>query len=126
MLQTILILAASVLTTVTAQLLLKKGVMGLGNLSVSGSNIIPLIFKLIQNGWLIAGLFFFGLSFFIWIVVLSKFQLNIVYPALVSVNFSLITIASWILFKEYLSLVQILGIGIIIFGTFLVFFKGSL
>jgi len=126
MLQIFLVLAASVLTTVSAQLCLKKGVAGLGDLNFSFSNIFSLIFRILQNGWLITGLFFFGVSFLVWIFVLSKFQLNVVYPVTVSVNFCLITIASWFLFKEYLGFVQILGIATIIFGTFLVLFKGSL
>lgn len=124
--QIFLMLVASVLTTVSAQLCLKKGVAGLGDLNFSFSNIFSLIFRILQNGWLIAGLFFLGISFLIWIFVLSKFQLNVIYPVMVSLNFSLITVASWFLFKEYLSFVQILGIAVIIFGTFLVLFKGSL
>ena len=123
MLQIFLILAASILVTVSAQLSLKKGVLGLGDLNFSLSNIFSFIFRILQNGWLMAGLFLFGISFFLWIFILSKLQLNIAYPVVVSLNFCLITIASWFLFKEYLSFVQILGIATIIFGTFLVLFK---
>lgn len=121
--QIALVLAASILTTVSAQLFLKKGVLSMGNLNFSFSNIFSFIFRIIQNGWLMTGLFFFGISFLIWIFILSKLQLNMAYPVVVSINFCLITLASWLLFKEYLGIAQILGIAAIIFGVFLVLFK---
>ena len=119
------VLAASILATVSAQMFLKKGVSGLGqlNLTFSLSSVISLIFRILQSGWLMAGLFLLGISFLIWIFILSKFQLNMIYPIMVSLNFSFITLASWFLFREYLGFFQILGIAIIIFGTFLVLFK---
>ncbi len=120
-----LLLAASVLTTVSAQLFLKKGVASLGQLyfSFSFSGIMSIIFRILQSGWLMAGLTLFGISFLIWILILSKLQLNMIYPVIVSLNYCLIALASWFLFREYLSFVQILGITVIIFGTFLVLFK---
>ncbi|MAF42789.1 MAG: transporter [Parcubacteria group bacterium] len=121
--QTILILIGSVLTTVSAQLLLKKGVLTLGNQEFSLVNFFAIIPKVFQNIWLLFGIFFFGISFFLWIFILSKMQLNIAYPIVISLNFTLITIGSWIFFKEYLSIIQILGIIVIIFGIFLVLYK---
>lgn len=121
--QIVLILAASVITTVSAQLFLKKGVLSMGNLNFSFPNIFSFVFRILQNGWLMTGLFLFGISFLIWIFILSKFQLNMAYPVVVSINFCFITVASWFLFKEYLGYFQILGIAAIIFGVFLVLFK---
>ena len=124
--QIFFILAASILTTVGAQLFLKKGVLGLGNLnfSLSFSSIFSFIVRILQSGWLMAGLSLFGISFLVWILVLSKLQLNIAYPVVVSVNFLLITVASWFLFKEYLAFWQILGIAFIILGVFLLLKNG--
>ena len=113
-------LAVSILATVSAQLFLKKGVSGLGQLSFSFHGIFSFVLKILQSGWLMAGLFLLGISFFVWIFILSKFQLNMIYPIMVSLNYSFITVAAWFLFREYISPVQILGIVIIIFGTFLV------
>jgi len=124
MIQTFLLLAASILVTVSAQLFLKKGTLMLGKLEPSFLNFFALIPKVLQNIWLMAGIVLFGISFLLWIFILSKFQLNIAYPVLVSLNFCLITIVSWFLFREYLSLIQILGIAIIIFGVFLLLTKG--
>lgn len=121
-----LVLIASILTTVSAQLLLKKGVQALGNLnfSFSFSGISSFIFRILQSGWLMSGLALFGISFLIWIFILSKFQLNVAYPIVVSINFFLIAVASWFLFKEYLVVRQILGIAFIALGVFLLLKNG--
>ena len=124
MINIFLILIVSIFTTVGAQLCLKKGVLALGDFDFTFSAFFYLISRIFQNLWLAGGVVLFAISFFLWIFVLSKLQLNIAYPIAIALNFSLITIASWFLFKEHLSLPQILGIVTIICGTFLVLFKG--
>jgi len=119
MVQSFLILIIPIFATVGAQLCLKKGVLGLGGLNFSFSNIFSLIPRVFQSGWLMGGLVLFGISFLVYLFALSKFQLNIVYPVLVSAGIVLIALASWALFKESLSLLQVLGIILIIFGIFL-------
>lgn len=124
--QAILFLVISIFTTVGAQLCLKHGVSSLGAFNLSLSGFFLLILRVFQNIWLLGGLFLFGISFLLWLVLLSKLQLNILYPVSVGSNFCLITIASWFLFKEYLSPIQILGIAVIMLGVFLVLPKGSI
>jgi len=119
MIQPFLLLGIAILFTATAQLLLKRGMLLVGKLEFSLSNLLGLISQIFQNLYLFLGLLFFGVAFFFWLFVLSKIQLNIVYPISISLNLCLIVIASWFLFKEYLSFYQILGIGLIIFGIFL-------
>lgn len=119
MLQPLLFLGFSILATVSAQLLLKKGMMIMGQLNFSFSNLLNLFVQIFHNVYLFFGLVFFGLAFFSWLFVLSKLQLNIAYPVIASLNFGLVTVGSWLLFKEELSSFHILGIGVIIFGIFL-------
>ena len=119
MFQTILFLAISIFATVTAQLLLKKGMLLVGKLDFSLSNLLNLIFQVFHNVYLFLGLFAFGIAFLFWLFVLSKIQLNVIYPVSTSLTLCLVTVASWFLFKEYLSFYQILGIGFIVFGVFL-------
>lgn len=119
MLQTFLLLGFSMLATATAQLLLKKGMMEVGRLNFSPANLLDLVLQIFQNVYLFLGLAFFGLSFFSWLFVLSKLQLNIAYPTITSLNFCLVILGSWVFFREQLSIYQILGIGLIIFGIFL-------
>ncbi|MDO8663595.1 MAG: SMR family transporter [Candidatus Wildermuthbacteria bacterium] len=120
MFQSFILLGVSIVITVTAQLLIKKGVLALGNLNFSVSNLAALIPRVIQNLWLLAGLFLFGVSFLLWIFIISKLKLNIAYPISTSLSFCLITLSSWFLFKEQLSWMQFSGIAAIIIGIFLV------
>jgi len=115
----IYLIIIQVLLASIAQIFFKKGVSGLGDVSFSLSGFWHLVIKIFQNGWLIIGIFLFGVSFLIYLVALSRFQLNIIYPIFVSAGIILIAIFSWFLFKESLSLVQIAGIVIVIFGIFL-------
>ena len=121
--QTLLLLLIPILTASAAQVCFKKGVSQLGNLELSFNGFLGLILKILQNGWLIGGILLMGISFLFYLSVLSKFQLNIAYPVLVSAGVILIAISSWLFFEESLSLPQILGIVAIISGIFLLLTK---
>ena len=120
MIQSFILLGISITITVTAQLLIKKGVLSLGNLNFSIPNLVGLAPRIIQNFWLLGGLFLFGVSFLLWLFIISKLKLSIAYPISTSLSFGLITISSWFLFREQLSWLQFIGIVIIIIGIFLV------
>ena len=126
MTQVILLFAISICTTVGAHLCFKKGVLKLGEINFSFPEIFSVAWQIIQNVWIILGAFLFVISFFTWLFILSKLQLNIAYPIIISVEAVLVTIASWFLFHEYLSWPQILGIVFIIVGIILISPKGSL
>jgi len=117
--QTFLFLAISVLSTVIAQLLLKKGTLLMGKLEFSLPNLLNLFVQVFHNIYLFLGLIFFGIAFLFWLFILSKIQLNVIYPVSTSLTLCLVTLASWFLFKEYLSFYQILGIGLVVLGVFL-------
>ena len=119
-----LILLIHIFTAAVAQIFFKKGISALGTLEFSLSNIFALIPRILQNVWLLSGMFLFGISFLVYLFVLSRFQLNIVYPTVVSSGIIIISLASWFFFKETLSWLQISGIILIIFGIFLLAVKG--
>lgn len=118
-----LFLAISTLTSATAQIFLKKGMLKLGNLNVSLSGIFYLIPRFFKNVWLVAGIIFFGTSFLFYLFVLSSGQLNIIYPLSVSFGIILIALSSRFLLKESICLPQISGIIIIILGILLLVIK---
>lgn len=101
-------------------MLLKKGISGMELGSLSVTTIIALVTRIFQNFWLLAGVLLFGISFILYLFVLLKFHLNVVYPIMISNGVILISVASWVLFGERLSAIQILGIASILFGIFLV------
>ena len=114
-----LILLIPIVTAASAQILFKKGIFSMGTLEFSLANVFSLIPKILQNAWLLSGMFLFGISFLVYLFVLSKSQLNIAYPIVVSSGIIIISLASCLLFKESLSWLQIAGVVIIIFGIFL-------
>jgi multidrug transporter EmrE-like cation transporter len=112
-----LILAISILLAVVGQLLMKKGMMIFGTFPVN-----QLLYKIIPmflNPYVFLGFASFGLSSIFWLVVLSRLELSLVYP-MVSVAYILVTIASWLFFKENVTLARWLGILVIIMGVFLI------
>ncbi len=123
MISTFLVLIIPILTAATAQIFFKKGISSLGRLDFSLANLLSLIPKILQNGWLLSGMFLFGISFLVYLFTLSKYQLNIAYPIFVSSGIILISLASWFFFRETLSWLQIAGIVLIIFGIFLLAIK---
>jgi len=120
---TILAILVSVITASMAQIFLKKGVMNLTDLDLSFSSLLKLFASIFQNKWLFLGSSLFIFSFVFYLFVLSKLQLNLAYPVMVSAGIVLVAIGSWIFFQEQVSQWQILGIFLIIFGIFLLFPK---
>ncbi len=118
---TILALLVSIVTASTAQFFLKKGVLNLTDLELSFSGLLKLFISVFQNKWLFLGASLFIFSFVFYLFVLSKLQLNLAYPVMVSAGIVLVAIGSWAFFQEQVSQWQILGIFLIIFGIFLLF-----
>ena len=120
MMQNYLLLTAAILTASAAQTLFKKGTLDLGRLDFSLAGILDLIPKIFQNVWLVIGMASFFISFLLYLFVLSKAQLITTYPIVVGSGIILVTLASWLIFKESISLWQFIGISAIILGIFLV------
>ena len=114
--QSYILLGIAIITTVLSQLLFKQGMTMLGSINFSLANMLSLAISVIKNPYLLTGLFFYGVSFLLWLIVLSKLKLSIVYP-ITSVNFILVIIASYFLFGERLSNMQYISILIIILGV---------
>mgnify|MGYP001561661063 FL=1 len=100
-------------------MLLKRGALTLSEIAKSPRGIIDLGLSMLKNLNIFGSLVMFGIAFFLWTWVLSKMQLNVVYPIAVAVQLILLAVGSWLLLKETLSVAQIAGILIIIFGIFL-------
>lgn len=120
----LILMISTVVSASAAQLSLKKGLSSLGGLDFSLTNLFHLIPRILQNGWVVAGMILYGISFLLYIFTLSKAQLNIIYPIFASTGIIIVSLASCFFLKEPLSWLQILGIIIIIFGIFLLATKG--
>ena len=114
----ILILTGVTLNAV-AQLLLKAGTNSIGTFAYNFSNILPIGLKLATEPHIIGGLVCYGISVVVWIMVLSRVEVGVAYPML-SFGYIVTALAAWWIFGETLSLERMVGIGVIIFGVFLI------
>lgn len=109
------LLLISIAMGATGQLLLKAGANKLGRLELT----LPGFISAITNYHILIGLVFFGISFFLWLVVLTKHNLSFLYP-MVSLNYVIIILASKVLFNEQLTVTKIIGAVIIIVGVIII------
>ncbi|MBI2041847.1 MAG: hypothetical protein HYT20_02410 [Candidatus Nealsonbacteria bacterium] len=117
-----LILLATIGLSALANIFLKMGSLVFDQALIFPKNIkegFDFLFLMFKNFYVLSGLAALGVSFVLWVWLLSKIQLNIFYPIALSTQIVLIALASRFLFKEPWSAAQVVGSAIIIFGVFL-------
>lgn len=114
------LLLISVTFNVTANILLKKGVLAFGGLSGQKAHITTELLKAAVTPYLWIGLALYGLSFLIWLRVLSFNDLSRAYPIFAATVFLFTSLGSLIFLKENISLMRVLGIVIILSGIYVV------
>lgn len=67
-----------------------------------------------------AGIFCYGCSFLIYTFVISQMQISLVIPILAALNSMGTILAGILIFKEYLSFGQLVGVAILILGIVVV------
>lgn len=110
-----LLLILDICFSVAAQLLLRVGAK-----QFSGGFTLALIPEVLRNRYLLGGMTLFGISFFLYVVVLSRLQINVAYPVAAGTGLVLITAFSYFFLNEFLTMRQVAGIGAIAAGIFLV------
>lgn len=114
------LLLTSVAFNVTANILLKKGVLATGGISGQKSHLLSEIIKVASNPLILIGLSLYGLSFLIWLRVLTFNDLSRSYPIFATIVFLMTTLGSLIFLKENISLNRILGMIIMLAGIYIV------
>ena len=113
-----LLLFFNVLLTVIGQMLLKKGVLTIGRIN-NFRELIPKLTQVIFNPFVISGISIYCFTTFVWLVILSRVKLSIAYPML-SIGYVLVIPFSWLVFKENIPKLRILGAIFICIGIYLV------
>jgi drug/metabolite transporter (DMT)-like permease len=85
-------------------------------IKIGANKVDGINFKLLTNWFLIIGLTLFGLGFILWVFILNKVQLSIAAP-IMSLAYVFIMIASYLLFKEPITGVKVIGVILILFGV---------
>ena len=107
----------SVCLNCAAQLLMKKGMAKIGEESIGYLlKNLPLFFG---NVWLWLAVGVYGLSFVLWLAVLSKTPVSVAFPFL-SVGYVVVVVCGHFLFGEAVSPVQIAGLILICGGVVLI------
>lgn len=111
MIKFIPIILFSVALNAFAQIFIKKGMMSLGQLSLS----MGFVLKGLGSFHLWMGMICYAISVLSWMVVLSKVNVSIAYPFL-SLGFILSAIIAYYFLGEPLTLYKIIGIALICAG----------
>ncbi len=110
------LLVLDIIFTVSAQLMLRTGAKRMAGEGLSFS----IVFEPLKNGFLFAGIVLYAVSFFLYVFILSRLQLNIVYPIAIGVGLVLVTTFSYFFLKEAISALHVAGIAAILFGVILI------
>jgi drug/metabolite transporter (DMT)-like permease len=104
--------------------------LGLITLKLSTHGGLPIAFHegilaLNINTYTLIGVFLYGFSFLLYMYLLSKFNLGYIIPLTTALVYTVIFIASFIIFHEIFTMLKLLGIGFILSGLTLLNLKGG-
>lgn len=108
----------SVFLGAVGQVLIKIGALQL-KLDFSGVQLCQSLLAIMKNRPVMTGILLYGLSFVLWIKVLSKVELSYAYP-LASLGYIVIMLFSYFYFKEEISLYRAFGVFLIVIGVIFV------
>jgi multidrug transporter EmrE-like cation transporter len=115
----IIYILISVTGGVIGQVLLKRGMIQLGEVTLGFSQLGDILLRMLTNPFVVIGLLFYVISSLFWLAALSRVELSFAYP-FVSLSYIGMLFASWIFFQENLSALRLIGTGTIILGVILV------
>jgi multidrug transporter EmrE-like cation transporter len=119
MYSTLFYVLLTIIGTVAGQLMLKSGMLQVGQMPSNTKDYLPFFFKALTNFRVILSLFLAFIAAMGWIAAVSKLKLSYAYPFMAS-TFAIVLIFSRILFNEEISLIRWIGVFVIWFGVFLV------
>lgn len=113
----VVLILSSVLLNCFAQMLIKKGMIQVGEISLI--QFTDNFFKIVTNIWLWFAIVALGFSLLLWIIVLSKVEVSYAYP-FTSLGFVFLLLAGYLCFNETISLMKIIGMIVITIGVFII------
>ena len=113
-----ILLFFNVLLTVIGQILFKHGMNTVGRVN-SIRDVLEKLTQAFLNPYILSGIAIYGFTTLVWLVILSRVKLSIAYP-LLSSGYVLSILFSWLLFKESIPKIRIIGAVIICIGVYLV------
>lgn len=71
------------------------------------------------NYWLVSGVLMYGISFLIYIYLISKYDLGIIIPLLAAFVYILVFVSSYFILHEQFTILKIVAIVLILLGVIL-------
>ncbi|MEW5890443.1 MAG: SMR family transporter [Pseudomonadota bacterium] len=113
------LILTGVLLNAAAQLLLKAGTNAVGHFDFQLANLLPIGLKVASEPHILGGVACYVVSLVVWIMALSRVEVSMAYPML-SIGYLVNAAAAWYLFGESVTVMRMVGIGVIILGVFIV------
>lgn len=98
---------------------MKKGMMGVGEITGGIQGIVSALPSMVTNGYLWFSALCYVLSIGLWLVVLSKVDVSYAYPFL-SIGYVLSAVVGYFVFEESVTPVRVVGIVVICAGVILI------
>ena len=115
----IVVLLVTCIITAVSQMLFKQAATIVTANTAQATNIHKFLELLMMPSFLFA-LFLYGAAFILWIWLLSKSSLSVIYPIGLSLNVILALVAAHYFLNESITMLNIVGIIVIIIGIFIV------
>ena len=115
----ILYILVSVVLGAAGQILLKKGMGSMGPLTLSLDGVGGIIWRIATNPYVVVGLLIYVCGTLFWLVALSRVDLSYAYP-FASLSYVVMLAASWLLFKEDITTLRLLGTAVVALGVILI------
>lgn len=115
----IVYILVSVVGGAVGQILLKKGMNNMGELTITGNQVLTILWKMATNPYVVIGLAIYVTGTFFWLVGLSRVDLSFAYP-FASLSYVLMFLASWLILGEHITVSRVIGTIIICAGVFIV------
>lgn len=114
----------SVIAGAIGQITLKYGMTLTGQITLSAHDIVPTLFKIFTNPFIIGGLALYVGGTVFWLAALSRVDLSFAYP-FASLSYVVMLTASWLLFNENITPLRLVGTLVVMLGVFLISRSGS-
>jgi len=114
-----LLVFISVVAMTSAQLLLKKGLLSIGQSPQSIGELGSYFLKAYSNPYVISAVFMTIVTALSWLLAVSKAELSYIYPFM-ALSYVLVALFSLYIFKDDITALRWLGIVVICVGIFLV------
>lgn len=109
----------AVLASATGQLLLKKGMGGVGTVTLAAGDLPAIVWRIATNPYIFIGLGIYVTGTLFWLAALSRVDLSYAYP-FASLSYIIMLVAAWRLFDENISPLRLLGTVVVGLGVLLI------